>query len=443
MVLTAIFAAFALWRRWLPSWWACLAAILTLNVGRVETRLLVYKPEAFAFILLIWAAWLFDEAIERRSRRWGALAGAPAGFVLPRPSGQLAARGPLLGGILIGRVPRCSGAATGARRLRPDPRASAATDRSCRPFPGARWRIAASSSHSSSSACGPIIGTTGQELSQSTQNGVDQTRVVYNLAYVSDNPFAHPNVPECTHPFGVYSTVRPFLSSNASWFFFDVHRSSSVLLIIGALIPPGRRAPASGTTATGALAGAGEARRHHLVLLRTGRLPAGRSDLRLLLDLGPATGWADAPDALLGAHLPDPDRRGRLGGVAPADPPPPETLRSPRTPRFPGAGAVVRHRHRARPRRHGVRHCGLDLYDDHRKPRPRDPAIRNRRTPRRGAVRRRTARLPLDIGAPARQRTASDQRLHRGGAGDADAPDRPARRPHALRAARTVAIRSH
>ena len=65
---------------------------------------------------------------------------------------------------------------------------------------------------------------------------MDETRVVYNLAYVSANRFARPSVPECSHPFGVYSTVRPFFSANASWFFFDLHARSSALLMIGAIV---------------------------------------------------------------------------------------------------------------------------------------------------------------------------------------------------------------
>ena len=236
MVLTAIFAAFALWRRWLPSWWAYLAAILTLNVGRVETRLLVYKPEGVAFILLIWAAWLFDEAIERRSKRWGALAGLVlASSFLAHPVSSLLAA-PLLGGILIGRV-----APVLWRRYRSEAASPGSPgQRRHRPLMSTLpWRPVAIAAVVFAFLFGglrTIIGTTGQELSQSTQNGVDQTRVVYNLAYVSANPIAHPKVPECAHQFGVYSTVRPFFSSNASWFFFDVHRSSSVLLIVGGLI---------------------------------------------------------------------------------------------------------------------------------------------------------------------------------------------------------------
>jgi hypothetical protein len=218
MVLSALFAAFALWRCWLPSWWAWIAALLTLNVSRVETRLLVYKPEAFAFILLIWSAWLFDQAMERRSKRWGGLAGVVlASSFLAHPVSSLLAA-PLWGGILIGR----------AAPLLWRRRSSAVP-----------WRPVLAASIVFVLLFGALrttIGTTGQDLSQKATNGVDETRVVYNLAYVSANPFARPRVPECTHPFGVYSTVRPFFSSNASWFFFDVHSRSSVLLMLGALI---------------------------------------------------------------------------------------------------------------------------------------------------------------------------------------------------------------
>ncbi len=224
MAIGALLALFALWRRWLPSWWAWLAAVLTMNVSRVETRLLVYKPEAFAFILVIWSAWLFDQALERRSRRWGAMAGIVlATSFLAHPVGSLLV-GPLWGGIALSRAYPWL-----RRSLRigwngPDRRALAtllvAVAVFAILFGGLRT----------------VIGTTGQDLSQSPVKNVDETRVVYNLAYVSSNPFAKPRVPECTHPFGVYSTVRPFFSSNAAFFFFDLHRASSVMLIAGILV---------------------------------------------------------------------------------------------------------------------------------------------------------------------------------------------------------------
>jgi hypothetical protein len=224
MAIGALLALFALWRCWLPSWWAWLAAVLTMNVSRVETRLLVYKPEAFAFILVIWSAWLFDRALERRSSRWGALAGLVlATSFLAHPVGSLLV-GPLWGGIAFSRALPWLRRSLKTGWRGPERRSLVALLAAIAVFAilfgGLRT----------------AIGTTGQNLSQSPVKGVDQTRVVYNLAYVSANPFAKPRVPECSHPFGVYSTVRPFFSSNAAWFFFDIHKTSSVMLIAGILV---------------------------------------------------------------------------------------------------------------------------------------------------------------------------------------------------------------
>jgi hypothetical protein len=219
MVVMAFFAFLALWRRWLPSWWAFLATLLALNVSRVETRLLVYKPEAFAFVLVIWSAWLFDEALERRSRRWGALAGLVlATSFLAHPIGSLLVA-PLWGGILIGRA-----APALWRWWR---------RQSVSPLP---WRPVLAAVLVFAVLFGglrTVVGSTGQDLAQQPENGSDLTRVVYNLAYVSADPLAQPRVPECSEPFGVYATVRPFFSSHASWFFFDLNSRSSVFLMLG------------------------------------------------------------------------------------------------------------------------------------------------------------------------------------------------------------------
>ena len=240
MVVCAFFALFALWRLWLPSWWSWLAAVLTMNVSRIETRLLVYKPEAFAFVLVVWSAWLFDRALERRSRRWGALAGLVlASSFLAHPVGSLLVA-PLWGGIVLGRA--CPWLWRRRRgRIADEPEAAMPAPVPLRRSIAAAvpWRAVVSSLVVFVVLFGglrTIIGSTGQNLAQSPTHGIDETRVVYNLAYVSDNPFARPRVPECDHPFGVYSTVRPFFSANASWFYFDAHARSSVLLMIGALI---------------------------------------------------------------------------------------------------------------------------------------------------------------------------------------------------------------
>lgn len=228
MVASCFLAAFALWRRWLPAWWAWLAAVLTLSVSRIETRMLVYKPEAVAFVLVLWATWLLDEALERRSQRWGLLGAVVlACSFLAHPVGSLLA-GPLWGGVLLGRLvtplltERLSGlrstVARGGRQLTRIGRVVVpAMVVFIALFAGTRL----------------VVGATGQDLQQHPIGGVDETRVVYNLAYISSDPFAHPPVPEASDLFGVYSTVRPFFSQNARWFYFDVNSRSSVLLLIG------------------------------------------------------------------------------------------------------------------------------------------------------------------------------------------------------------------
>ncbi len=242
MVVVALFSLFALWRCWLPSWWSWLAALLTMNVSRIETRLLVYKPEAFAFFLVVWSAWLLDRALERRSPRWGALAGLVlATSFLAHPVGSLLVA-PLWGGIAIGRAApvlwrRWRQRSAPVKEDRPSDdgtRKRWPALRAALPWPAVAAALVVFAVLFLSFRT--IIGTTGQDLSQSPVDHVDETRVVYNLAYVSANPFATPHVPECSHPFAVYSTIRPFFSANAAWFFFDVHARSSVFLMIGALV---------------------------------------------------------------------------------------------------------------------------------------------------------------------------------------------------------------
>lgn len=70
-----LLAFFALWSRWLPRWWAFVAAALTLSLRFILGRVDSYAPEVFGLMLVLWSCWLFDVALERRSPRWGALAG--------------------------------------------------------------------------------------------------------------------------------------------------------------------------------------------------------------------------------------------------------------------------------------------------------------------------------------------------------------------------------
>lgn len=68
-------AFYALWRRWMPSWWAAVAAMLCMTSLHLQERYQSYWVESFGFMLVVWSAWLLDEAFERDSKLWAALAG--------------------------------------------------------------------------------------------------------------------------------------------------------------------------------------------------------------------------------------------------------------------------------------------------------------------------------------------------------------------------------
>ncbi len=74
MVLLGLVAAYALWRRWLPAWWAWTAGLLTIAAPQIANRFVSYRPEAFGLLLVLWSGWLLNEGLERRSARWTALA---------------------------------------------------------------------------------------------------------------------------------------------------------------------------------------------------------------------------------------------------------------------------------------------------------------------------------------------------------------------------------
>lgn len=104
LVVVGLLAAFALWRRFMPAWWALMAGALTIAASHFATRFVSYRPETFGFVLALWSAWLFDEALERRSRRWAALAGVVSASSFLAHAEAWFLTGPLWLGILIARV---------------------------------------------------------------------------------------------------------------------------------------------------------------------------------------------------------------------------------------------------------------------------------------------------------------------------------------------------
>jgi hypothetical protein len=117
LAITALVAGYALWRRWLPAWWAWIATILTFSLLRVSTRLVGYRPETFGLVLALWSAWLFDEALTRRSLRWGALAGIVSAVAFHAHAEVWLISLPLWGGIFLSRLISLR---SGARRPRTD-----------------------------------------------------------------------------------------------------------------------------------------------------------------------------------------------------------------------------------------------------------------------------------------------------------------------------------
>jgi hypothetical protein len=82
MVVLALLVFGAFWGRWLPPWWAAVAAVLTMSAARLSFKFASYRPETFGLTLVIWSAWLLDEALQRRSPRWAALAGVVSATAL-------------------------------------------------------------------------------------------------------------------------------------------------------------------------------------------------------------------------------------------------------------------------------------------------------------------------------------------------------------------------
>lgn len=106
-VLVAAFClAVLLLRRWFSTWLAVLGTILLLGTVRLDQRVLVYRPEVFAFALGLFALWLVDRAAVERTPRMIAAAAVSLGLVfashaevflvvLPAAAGIAVVRGPL------------------------------------------------------------------------------------------------------------------------------------------------------------------------------------------------------------------------------------------------------------------------------------------------------------------------------------------------------------
>ncbi len=104
MVVVALAASYALWRRWMPPWWAWVAALVAMSGTYVSTKFFTYVPEAFGLVLVLWSAWLLDEALERRSVLWAAMAGLLSASALLSHAEVWLLTPPVWLGILLSRA---------------------------------------------------------------------------------------------------------------------------------------------------------------------------------------------------------------------------------------------------------------------------------------------------------------------------------------------------
>lgn len=197
MLFSVAIALYALWSRFMDRPFAWIGSLVVLSTTRFESRIDIYKPELVAVCFAIWATWLLDEAIERRSVLWGVLCGAVAGAaIIAHPVGSILLF-PLFLAILLARFIQ-------NRRL--------------------PWRtlIAGGAVAVAIAASGMFLfGQTEQDLQQTEKGGVDQSVVLYNLAFaLGENP---PGMrgeelrlgswrleAGCWSPLGYYQTASPF-----------------------------------------------------------------------------------------------------------------------------------------------------------------------------------------------------------------------------------------
>jgi hypothetical protein len=105
MVLSlAGLAAVLMFRRWLSTSLAVLAAIALLGTLRMEQRFLALRPEAFAFALTLLAVWCFDRALVERSRMMVVLAAGALSCVLLAHAEVFLVSLPLVAGVAVARM---------------------------------------------------------------------------------------------------------------------------------------------------------------------------------------------------------------------------------------------------------------------------------------------------------------------------------------------------
>ena len=157
-VLVAVFClAVLLLRRWFSTWLAVLGTILLLGTVRLDQRVLVYRPEVFAFALGLFALWLVDRAAVERTPRMIAAAAVALGLVFASHAEVFLVILPAAAGIAVRARAAPTGEHASGVQVRREP-ASAFADRpssrssACSGSSSARWSTPPSPANSASRA---------------------------------------------------------------------------------------------------------------------------------------------------------------------------------------------------------------------------------------------------------------------------------------------------
>ncbi len=109
VLVSFLLVAAMLFRRFVSSWIAAMGALLLAGTVRLDSRLLAYRPEAWALVPMLFTLWLTDRAIVERSRRLALLASASAAVTYLAHAEVFLLLGPGVAGLAVARLVAAGG----------------------------------------------------------------------------------------------------------------------------------------------------------------------------------------------------------------------------------------------------------------------------------------------------------------------------------------------
>jgi len=240
VVVLLLVAAYALARRWLPAWWAFMATVLAGSSLYLSAKLLAYRPETFALVLVLWSAWLLDQAVERRSPRWALLAGLVlATSFLGHGTAWLVAPA-LWGGVIVGRW--FAGRKRGLRleaESRPRRRTSVLASAQLPIVAGCAFVLGIAAMSAATGTADRLIPLlSGDEAKRPVQAGQDPTWDFYYLVTYQESGLRPSPPPACGQLLGVRTVRTPWSRSDLS---SPLTLGVMAMLVIGPILATRRR----------------------------------------------------------------------------------------------------------------------------------------------------------------------------------------------------------